>query len=147
MGGYDEEAAGAFELDEAPKGVGAFDDIGGYPPAAAFGDPNGVGALVDMGGYDEEAAGAFEPNDALKGVGAFDDIGGYPPAATFGCGDPNGVGALVDMGGYDEEAAGAFVAEGTRCIPEKAFGAFVTADGLEAVDAPKCVGAIDDIGG
>jgi hypothetical protein len=147
MGGYDEEAAGAFELDEVPKGAGAFDDIGGYPPPADFGDPNGVGALVDMGGYDEEAAGAFELDEALKGVGAFDDIGGYPPADVFVCCAPNGVGALVDIGGYDEEAAGAFVAEGTREIPEKAFGAFVTADGLEPVDAPKGVGAIDDIGG
>lgn len=101
-----------------PKGVGAFDDIGGKAALAedaaaelvgcfAFPlPPKGVGALVDIGGNDELFLGvvkdfALPPN----GVGAFEDIGGKAElleAAALGLLPPplpNGVGAFADIGG------------------------------------------------
>ena len=75
-----------------PKGVGAFDETGGYAPLDCFAcpPPNGVGAFDDIGGntaaladvagfvdeLPEADAGAFDETPPPNGVGAFDDIGG-----------------------------------------------------------------------
>ena len=82
IGGYPEEdKAGALDAGlalEAPlKGVGAVEDIGGYPEEAD-------GAL-DAG---------FTLEAALKGVGAVDDKGGYElPVVFFFCA-PKDVGVV-----------------------------------------------------
>jgi len=94
-----------------PKGVGAFEDIGGNDDpvpaedeAGAFTvEPKGVGAFVDMGGKPAEPEEGVAAVGAPNGVGAFDDIRGNDDpkpteddAGAFAV-EPKGVGAFVDV--------------------------------------------------
>ena len=127
-----------------PNGVGAFVDMGGYPPEDDDAEPeNGVGAFIDIAGYEEAdsflsvgfdaAFGWVEPN----GVGAFVDMGGYAPEEDF-VEPENGVGALVDIGGYEE-------ADDSLLIGFAADSDFGCDE--PNVVAPNGVGAFVDIGG
>ena len=115
--------------------------IGGYELLelvvdVALDAPNGVGALVDMGGYAPEDVDEDDVVDLLpvpKGVGAFVLIGGYELlelVVDVALDAPNGVGALVDMGGYAPEDVDEDDVVDLLPVP-KGVGAFVLIEGYE----------------